>query len=165
MCGGPGPPRVQRVRWGLVIGGLAALAIAVVPAGAAAAPTREQYIAQADPICQATIDAQRQAAGKGVTGPLNQGKYKLAGRNLRRIIAAFSPGVEQIAALESPSADAQLIGTWVSSLRAQVPLGNRVAGALLHDRLPRKALTRLGRSNVSTQALVSGFGFHSCQDL
>jgi hypothetical protein len=147
----------------------AVLSVGVIAAGAApanGAATRAEYIAQVDPICQATIDAQRQAAGpKGFLGPLNHGHYKAAGRSMRRVFAAFGPGVEQVAALEPPAADAQLIGTWVQDLRAQVPLGNRVAGLLIHNRLPLKLLARLGRLNRSTQGLVADFGFHSCQDL
>src|SRR6266508_2760576 len=131
-----------------------ALTLALVGAGSAlAAPSRDQYIAQADPICQSTIDAQRQAAGPKVfLGPLKHGHLKAAGRSLRRVVAAFSPGVEQLAALEPPAADAQLIGTWVQDLRGQVPIGNRVATALIHGRLPLKLLRRLGKLNMSTQA-------------
>ena len=138
--------------------------LAVPPAHAAS--TRAEYVAQVDPVCRATIDAQRRAAGpKGYLGPLNHGHYKAAGRSLRRVFAAFGPGVEQVAAIEPPVADGQLIRTWVQDLRAQVPLGNRVAGLLIHNRLPRKLLARLGKLNTSTQALVADFGFHFCQDL
>jgi hypothetical protein len=144
-----------------------ALTISLFAASSALAqPTRDQYIAQADPICRSTIDAQRQAAGpKGFLGPLKQGHLKAAGRSMRRVFAAFSPGVEQLAALEPPVAEAQLIATWVQDLRAQVPLGNRVATALIHSRLPLKLLGRLGKSNSSTQALVADFGFLACQNL
>jgi hypothetical protein len=131
-----------------------------------AASTRVEYIAQADPICKSTIDAQRAAAGpNGFVGPLNHGHLKIAGQRMRRVFAAFSPGVEQLASIEPPAADAQLIATWVQNLRAQVPLGNRVATALIHVRLPLKLLRRLGKLNMSTQALVAGFGFQSCQDM
>jgi hypothetical protein len=156
------------VRVRVLTGGLAAaLAIALIPVGSAsAAPTHVEYIAQADPICQATIDAQKKAAGpKGFVGPLNHGHLKVAGRSMRRVFAAFSTGVEQLAAIEPPAADAQLIATWVQQNRAEVPLGNRVATALIHDRLPRKQLTRLGKLNTSTHALVAGFGFSYCQSL
>lgn len=143
------------------------LGLTCLGAGAAdAASTRAEYIAQVDPICQATINAQRQAAGaKGFVGPLNHGHYKAAGRSMRRVFAAFAPGVEQVAAIEPAVADAQLIGTWVQDLRAQVPLGNRVAGSLIKNRLPRKLLGRLGKLNRSTQALVAGFGFQYCQNM
>ena len=147
----------------------AVLSMGVIAVGAAPAngvATRAEYIAQVDPICQATIDAQRQAAGpKGFVGPLNHGHYKAAGRSLRRVFAAFGPGVEQVAAIAPAVADSQLIGTWVQDLGAQVPLGNRVAGLLVHNRLPRKLLGRLEKMNPSTQAVVANFGFHSCQNM
>jgi hypothetical protein len=144
----------------------AALSVGVIAVGAApanGAATRAEYIAQVDPTCQVTIDAEGQAAGpKGFVGPLNHGHYKAAGRSMRRVFAAFGPGVEQVAALEPPAADAQLIATWVQDLRAQVPLGNRVAGSLIKNRLPRKLLGRLGKLNRRTQALVASYGFTSC---
>jgi hypothetical protein len=159
---------VAGVKFRLLIGGLvAALAITLTSAASAsAAPTRAEYIAQADPICQATIDAQIKAAGpKGFVGPLKQGHLQAAGRSMRRVFTALAPGVEQLAAIEPPAADSLLIGTWVQQNRAEVPLGMRVAGMLIHDRLPRKLLNRLGKLNTSTHALVAGFGFQYCQSL
>ena len=154
----------MKLRGATALALLAALAVAVPLAHAAS--TRAEYIAQVDPICKATIDAQRQAAGsKGFVGPLNHGHYKAAGRSLRRVFAAFGPGVEQVAAIVPPAADSQLVGIWVEDLRAQVPLGNRVAGLLIDNRFPRKLLSRLGRMNRTTRAIVANFGFHSCQAL
>src|SRR6266576_4554716 len=142
---------------GVAVAGLLKVGLVAVQS-AGAASTRADYIAQTDPICQQTIDAQRRAAGpKGFVGPLKQGHLKTAGRSVRRVFAAFAPGVDQVAALQPPAADAQLIGTWVQDLRAQVPLGNRVATALIHDRLPVKQLRRLGKLNVATQNLVASY--------
>jgi hypothetical protein len=150
----------------LIAGFAVVLAIVFAPVGSAsAAPTRAEYIAQADPICQATMDAERRAIGSGFLAPLRHGRLKVAGRKLRREFAAFAPGVEQLAALEPPAADAQLIASWVQDLRAQVPLGNRVANTLIKGRFPAKLLARLGKLNQTTQGLVAGFGFQSCQDL
>jgi hypothetical protein len=154
----------MKLRGAIALVLLASVAAAVPSADAAS--TRAEYIAQVDPICHATIEAQRQAAGpRGFVSPLNHGHYKTAGRSMRRVFAAFGPGVEQVAAIAPPAADAQLVGTWVQDLRAQVPLGNRVAGLLIHNRLPRKLLGRLGKLNRSTRAIVAGFGFQSCRDL
>ena len=148
---------------------LVVLSVALTWLGATAAiaaDTRAEYIAQVDPVCQATISDQAKAAGpKGFVGPLNHGHLRAAGRSMSRVFAAFSQGVEQVAAIVPPVADAQLIGTWVQDLRAQVPLGNRVAGILIHNRLPRKLLARLGNLNIRTRAVVASFGFHSCLEL
>jgi hypothetical protein len=149
----------------LVLGGIMAAAVlaAVTAAPATAAPTRAEYIAQADPICQSTDDAERRAI-KGYRGLLKKGRYKAAAHKLRAEFAAFSPGVEQIAALEAPAADVQLIATWVQMLRQQPPLGRRVAALVAHGQTSGKLFKRLGALNASTQAVVAGFGFQVCQD-
>jgi hypothetical protein len=136
-------------------------AVAVV-----AAATREEYIAQADPICQATIDAQKSAAGSGPTTVrlIKLGRLKRAGHRLERIFNAYAPGVEQLAVLQPAPGDTQLMGTWIEMLRAQVPLGHKAARVLIHERLPNKLLTRLGSLNTRTRTLVADYGFHSCQN-
>ena len=141
--------------------------IAVWAAPADAASTRAEYIAQADPICQSTQAAERRALGpKGtVLRLLKHGRYKEAARRYRNNTAAFSAGVEQLAALEPLSADAQLIGTWVQILRKQIPVANRATAAMAHGRPIDKFLRRLGSMNVQTHALVATFGFQYCRSL
>jgi hypothetical protein len=143
---------------GLIVGGTVA---------ANAAATRAEYIAQADPICQRTIDAERQALGpKGtVLRLLKKGRNNAAARRYRHNTAAFSTGVEQQAALVAPVADAHLIGTWVQMLRAQIPVANRATAAMAHGRPVAKFFARLGSMNVKTRALVADFGFQYCQNL
>lgn len=132
-----------------------------------AAATREEYIAQADPICQATIEAQRNAAGPGPTTTrlLKHGRLKAAGHRLERIFQAFAPGVEELAALEPPAQDAPLIATWIAMLRSQVPLGLKAANALIHKKFPAKLLARLGSLNARTQDSVVAYGFQVCNSL
>jgi hypothetical protein len=141
--------------------------IAVWAAPANAASTRAEYIAQADPICQSTEAAERRALGpKGtVLRLLKHGRYKEAARRYRNTTAAFSTGVEQLAALEPPSADAQLIGTFVQMLREQIPVANRATAAMAHGRSVDKYFRRIGSMNVQTHALVAEFGFGYCQKL
>jgi hypothetical protein len=141
--------------------------IAAVAAPAYAAPTHAEYVAQADPICQSTELAERRALGpKGtVLRLLKHGRYKEAARRYRSNTAAFSAGVEQLAALEPPSADAQLIGTWVQMLRKQIPVANRATAAMAHGRPIDKFFRRIGSMNVKTHALVATFGFQYCDRL
>jgi hypothetical protein len=131
------------------------------------ASTRAEYIAQADPICQATIDAQKQAAGSGPTTLhlIKAGRLKAAGHRFGRIFDAFAPGVEQLAALSPPAEDTQLIGGWIEMLRAQVPLGRKAAKALVHGEVPVKLLNRLGSMNTRTRAAVAIYGFQVCNSL
>ena len=132
-----------------------------------ATSTRAEYIAQADPICQSTEAAERRALGpKGtVLRLMKKGRFKAAAHRERNTVVAFSAGVERLAALSPPSADAQLIGSWVQLLRAQYPVGKQIAAAMAHRRDLYKLYVRLGSMNVQTHALVADFGFGYCQKL
>ena len=141
--------------------------VAICAAPADATTTRAEYISQADPICQSTEAAERRALGpKGtVIRLMKKGRFKAAAHRYRNSGAAFSAGVDQLALLEPPSADAQLIGTWIQMLRAQYPVGMRVAAAMAHGRDLSKLFVRLGSMKVNTRALVATFGFQHCQKL
>ena len=148
----------------------AVLSVGVIAVGAApanGAATRAEYIAQADPICQTTMEAERRALGpKGtVIRLMKEGRFKAAARRYRNSNVAWSVGVEQLAALEPPSADAQLLATWVQMLRAQTPVAKQIAAAVAHGRFLDKLLARIGSMNVKTRGLVSTFGFQYCQKL
>jgi Ca2+-binding RTX toxin-like protein len=137
------------------------------PAAASAAATRDEYVAQADPICASTIAAQAEAeGGVGTIGRLiRRGRLKAAARRFRALIAAFGDGVEQLATISPPTQDGWLIGSWIAMLRAQVPLGMEVAGALNRGHTSGRPFKRLVILDAQTRRLVANYGFHSCQDL
>ena len=137
--------------------------IAVWAAPADAASTRADYIAQADPICLATNQAEGHALS-GAGTDINKGRFKVVARKLRRAGVFFSAGVDQLAALERPPADASLLGSWIDSLRAQVPIVNRFARALSHKQAKRISRTssQLLIAEEKTGALVDDYGFALC---
>jgi hypothetical protein len=137
--------------------------IAVWAAPAEAVSTRADFIAQADPICLATAQADAHALSGGVTD-INKGRFKVAARKLRRAGVFFSGGVDQLAALERPPTDASLLGSWIDSLRAQVPIVNRFARALSHKQVKRirRTSAQLLIAEDKTVALVDDFGFALC---
>ena len=140
---------------------------ALIGAGAApagAASTRAEYIAQADPICLSANTAMKQAA-KGLQQDKKTGRFKVAARKIRAQTAIFGPAVEQIAALEAPASDAQLIGTWVQMLRSEVPVAHRLANDYAHGHILTKSYFRLGRLITESEALVASFGFQYCQNM
>jgi hypothetical protein len=138
--------------------------LCLVPVSQAfAQPTRADYIAQADPICLSTSQAESNAAA-GLLKDLAKGHDKVAARKLRRAAVVFSGGVEQLAALEQPPADAALLGTWIASLRAQVPITKRFARALNRgqEKRIRKSARQLILAEEKTIALVDDYGFTLC---
>jgi hypothetical protein len=140
--------------------------IAVWAAPAEAVSTRADYIAQADPICLATAQADAHALSGGVTD-INKGRFKVAARKMRRAGVFFSAGVDQLAALERPPADASLLGSWIDSLRAQVPIANRFARALSHKQVKRirRTASQLLIAEDKALALVDDYGFALCNQL
>jgi hypothetical protein len=139
-------------------------ALCLIPASQALAqPTRADYIAQADPICLTTAQAEGRAL-TGVQTDLRKGRFKVAARKLRREAVVFSGGVDQLAALERPPADALLLGSWIDSLRAQVPIVNRLAQAISHRKAKRfrRSLAQLLIAYDKTFALVDDYGFALC---
>ena len=136
---------------------------AIWTAPAAAAPTRVDYVAQADPICLATAQSESTIAAAAVTD-VNKGRFKAAAHELRRAGHVFGGGVDQLAALERPPADAPLLGAWIDSLRAQLPILRRFARALNRTQVKRIRQTarRLILAEEKTSALVDDYGFAFC---
>jgi hypothetical protein len=146
---------------------IAALAILLTAATASATANRAEYVAQVDPICAHELAGAKRTLG-GVNGDLVKGRYKQAGVKFARANNVFKKGVNNVAAVSPPSADAALIDQWVQMLSAQIPLAARASKVLKHE-APRakviRAIRRLFRVSDETQALVSDYGFTSCNEM
>jgi hypothetical protein len=143
------------------------IAVAVCATPASAATTRAEYVAQVDPICSGTLDKEAKTF-RFVGRDFNHGRYKVAARKFARTTKVFSAGVEQLATVSPPAADAALIGQWIAMLRAQVPLAQRVTRLLRQGARRRrivKAVDRLFMLSDRTQAQVATYGFSQCQQL
>lgn len=147
------------------------------PAAQAAAPTRAEFVAQADAICLAKV--------KEIEPPLNLLDRKLkrarVGRNashrtiIRKIFRPYGQAfvlfglaannaVGAIAALTPPSADAALVAQWLDSIRVDAGNLNSYGTALKAGRL--RAAQALENELIvhgqATDQIVSGFGFQYC---
>jgi hypothetical protein len=142
------------------------LAFCGIAASAQAASTRGEYIAQVDPIC-ANANARFSKATRGVNHNLQNGKWRAAARKIDRGMAIFSEAVNQIVLVTPPAEDTALIDQWIAMLRSQVPLAKRVTILLrrgVRARRVNRAIDRLFDVSDQTKALVSGYGFVSCND-
>ena len=140
------------------------IGLALVAASTARAEqTRDGYIAAADPICLGSLEAQSRAL-HGFVSDVKHGQVKKAAGKLRRADVAFSHGIDGLAAIEQPPADVPLLGSWIQSLRVQVPLVNGFATALAHRKVRqmRKYAVRLQSAATYSQSLVRHYGFMAC---
>lgn len=93
----------------------ATLAIAAI-AHAAGGPTRTEYVAQVEPICQANTMASQRIL-TGASAKVKQKKLASAGSQFIRAAAAFGKATGEIAAVPQPPADQPKLAKWVEHLR------------------------------------------------
>ena len=146
----------------LAIAAMLAIALALAPA-ASAAPTRDQYVAQVEPICAANTAANTKILG-GARNKVKQGKYRAASRQFSKAAKAFSATVGQLAAVEQPSADAPTLARWLDFLRTEALYLGKVAKELKAENLNKAQgfVIRLSRNANRANDTVAGMGFNEC---
>jgi hypothetical protein len=162
-------------------GGLTAGLIALLClAGASpvqAATTRAEWVAQVEPICQATLPAANSAnadvnrKSKNLVRTGKHGSNKAFVRAIRSLAASLvsyaaidDALTNQLAAVPPVPADAAAVSNWIQGRRQTTALANSAAAALRRFRL-NKFFTLLGQANAAySQAVssVSGFGLNAC---
>jgi hypothetical protein len=103
------------MRGNLVIA-LALVAVLVVPASQAfAEPTREEYVSQVDPICQANTEANKRIL-EDVREKARDGRMKEAGAQFIHASLAFGKTVQKITEVPRPAADDARLLKWFKYL-------------------------------------------------
>ena len=142
---------------------LAGTAFAAAAATAPARPTRDEYVASAEKIC---------AANKRRTNKLviaanqktEQDDTKAAGAKVVKAATVFGKGIEAVSALKRPRSDKAVLGRWLQSETVDVELFRKLGKTLATgnaDKVKKvgAAVTKHGKQS---NAIVAGFGFHSC---
>jgi hypothetical protein len=143
---------------------LGCLLISLVSATAAQAqPTRDQYVAQADPICAGSMRAEARALS-GLASDLKKGRLKRAGAKFRAAGSAISTGIDELAALQAPPEDGALISSWLTSLRSEIPIINRFARSVIKGQARKvgKLYKQLKASVATSEGIVRSYGFTVC---
>jgi len=140
-----------------------ALSIAAATAPAAEAPTRDEYVAGLETICQPDALA-TQRAMKGARGDIRAERFDAAAKKFARATAIFGGDVKEISAQPRPVADGERLSKWFTYLKRQEAYLVQITAQLRHDH-PTKALRLIQRFiHAGTQAnnVVLAFGFHWC---
>lgn len=90
--------------------------LAVAPLASGEEPTRESYVAQVEPICQANRTANDRIMA-GARDRVNKGRLELAGKQFIRASGSFGVLIKQLAAVSPPAADSHRIDRWLSLMR------------------------------------------------
>jgi hypothetical protein len=141
------------------------LVLAVPVAGAIEPdPTREEYVAEVEPICKANTQANSRILD-GVKEQVQQGKLDPAGRRFIRAATALGKSIRQIAAVPRPSADAAKLEKWIGYLKQEKVYLQKIGKALKADNKfqAQKYAVQLNRNNNRANNTVISFGFNHCR--
>ena len=144
----------------LLIAGVAHAAVPILPAE----PTRTEYVAAVEPICQANTEANIRIL-KGARGKVKAGKLAPAGNQFTRASAAFGKTITQLEAVTRPPADDARLVKWFGFLdTVQENLG-KIGKALKEDNRVKAnhEAIRAERSANAANNVSSIFPFHYCK--
>lgn len=138
--------------------------IVSVPTARAAEISREEYVAQAEPICKANVLTNKRIF-KGAKGKVKAGKLKAASRHFFRAATAFETTIRQLAAVPAPTADEARIARWLGYLRDEAAIIREIGRALAAGDRPRASSHSVDLNANSNRAnnTVLGFGFDYCR--
>jgi hypothetical protein len=145
------------------LGALLAAFVLVVPLALAAEVTREEYVAQIEPICKTNTKANERILA-GVEKKVKKGQLKIAAGQFAKASEAFGKAIKQIKAVPQPTADAAKLKKWLGYLEEEKKLlletskalkaGNKSRAQTLSVRLTHNA-------NLANNSVLS-FEFNYC---
>jgi len=140
------------------------LALSAASAGASTVPTREEYKAKADPICETNVKANERILA-GVRTQVQKDKLKPAAAKFAKAATALKGTRRQLLALPQPSADSERLGNWFEYMQEEIDLFNQVAKHLRAEE-KSKAVRMVGaltQTGTRANAEVLGFNFDHCR--
>jgi len=143
---------------------MAVLTTALLAASAVGAEqTREEYVAQVEPICKKNTKANEQILA-GVEGTIRQGKLAVAAGKFSRAATAFGKAVNEIRAVPQPAADATKLNKWIGYLQKEKTILSNMSKALKADEKGkvRSLSIELDRNGRKANNTVLTFEFDYC---
>jgi hypothetical protein len=102
-----------------MLGTIAAVGVvllAIAPLAPAEEPTRESYVAQIEPICQANRSVNERIMA-GAKERVNKGKLELAGKQFVRVSSSLGGLIKRIAAVPPAPSDSHRVKRWLDLMR------------------------------------------------
>jgi hypothetical protein len=153
---------------GVLTAAISVAVLALMPAASAAAEdqTREQYVEQVEPICQANTEANKRILKNARTKAKSRvpAKLKEAGAQFIHASAVFGKTVGKLSAVPRPAADDARLLKWFTQLEV-VQAKLRALGVALKANEEIKAAheqIRVERASNAANNFSFVFGFHYC---
>ena len=126
--------------------------------------TREDYVAQAEPICKVNTLANRRIF-KGVRKMVRQNKLDKAAKRFKRAAASLRTTISQLSDLPQPSADQTRLSKWLDYLNVERSFLTKIGKALAADNKfqAQNFIVRLRRNSNLANNTVLPFEFNYCR--
>jgi hypothetical protein len=134
------------------------------PVTMAAAPTRDEYKAQVEPICETNTSANERIFA-GVRKQVKQGKLKAAGVQFSKAARALKTALNELRSVPQPTSDQAKLAKWLGYVKAEVELFESVAKKLKSgDKIGAQAMiNKLYRTSNLANNQVLVFEFKYCR--
>jgi hypothetical protein len=141
----------------MALGAAAALGVT------AAEQTRENYVAQVEPICKTNTKANEQILA-GVRKKIKNGQLNVAAGQFTKASSAFGKAVKQIKAVPQPAADTAKLTKWLGYLEDETKLLGEIGKALKAGNKSRAQTlsVKLTHNGNLANNSVLGFEFEYC---
>jgi hypothetical protein len=144
---------------------LVALALLCTPAASfsAEAPTREEYVAQLESICQPRVEATERAM-KGAKRDLRAERDAVAAAKFERGFRLFADTLDRMVSVPRPSADLAKLKTWFGYLDEQERYLRKIIANLRAGRTikAQRAISRFIHNGNLANNTVLAFEFNYC---
>jgi hypothetical protein len=150
---------------GFALSVLVGLGLVIMTSPSSAAElTRDEYAAQAEPICKTNVLANKRIF-KGAKGKVKAGKLKAASTHFFRAATAFEKTIDQLETVPQPTADEVRLAKWLGLLRDESEIIEKVGRALANEDKHKAGSYSVDLNNNSRKAnnAVLGFGFDYCR--
>lgn len=143
---------------------LAVFLVVAVPLAFGAEPTKESYVAEVEPICEANTKANEKIL-KNVRPQVKEGKLGPAGASLLKAGVALNATYKELSTVPKPSAEAAKLTKWLGYVKIEAELFEK-AGRLLKagQKAPAEHIvTKLTQNANLANVEVLSFGFRYCK--
>lgn len=142
---------------------LAAFLVAV-PLAFAAEQTKESYVAEVEPICEANTKANEKILGN-VKPEVRTGKLAPAAASLMQAAKALKATYRELNAVPKPTAEAAKLTKWLGHVKAEAGLFEKAGLLLKAGKKPQaeKVVNELTRNANTANLEVLSYGFRYCR--
>lgn len=148
----------------IALAAFAVFLVAAVPLAFAAEQTKESYVAEVEPICEANTKANEKLL-KNVKSQVKAGKLAPAGASLVTAGKALKKTWRELSAVPQPAADSAKLTKWLGYVKVEAELFEK-AGTLLKagKKAPaQQVVNKLSRNANLANFEVVSFGFRYCK--